>query len=60
MLEGVSEGDVVDQQSSGRASVVRASDGAEALLARRVPDLKIDLILIDRNHSGAELYTYNE
>ena len=34
VVEGLSPGDIVDQQSTGRISIVRACDGSEGFLAR--------------------------
>ena len=36
--------DVVDHESPGGPAVVAAGDGSEPLLARRVPDLQLDLL----------------
>ncbi len=54
MLEGVSTRDVVDEERAGRATVVGAGDGAEGLLAGRVPDLEFDLFVGDGDHACAE------
>ena len=40
MLEGLRVGGVVHDNDAVRAAVVAARDGAEALLAGRVPDLR--------------------
>eukprot|EP00538_Stauroneis_constricta_P002615 CAMPEP_0119545592 /NCGR_PEP_ID=MMETSP1352-20130426/296_1 /TAXON_ID=265584 /ORGANISM="Stauroneis constricta, Strain CCMP1120" /LENGTH=265 /DNA_ID=CAMNT_0007590159 /DNA_START=330 /DNA_END=1129 /DNA_ORIENTATION=+ len=46
-LEGAAVGDVVDQQDALGAAEVGRGDGAEALLAGRVPDLQLDLGAVD-------------
>ena len=40
-VEGLPRGDVVYEESPGRAAVVAAGDAAESLLAGRVPDLQL-------------------
>lgn len=55
MLKCLATGDVVDQQGAGCAAEVRLCDGAEGLLAGRVPDLELDLLAVrDGNDAGAE------
>lgn len=44
--EGVASRDVVDEQRAGGAAKVRLGDGAERLLAGRVPDLELDLFVV--------------
>lgn len=39
MVESLSSGNVVDEESSNSTAVVRSSNRAEVLLACRVPDL---------------------
>ena len=57
VLEGVAPSYVVHEQRARGAAVVGARDGAEALLPRRVPDLQLDLLLVDRDHPRAELHS---
>ena len=54
MARGV-PGDVVDEQCSDGASVVGPRDGPEILLARSVPDLQLDGLVIDGERLGPEL-----
>lgn len=49
-------GDVVDEQRTDGAAVVGGGDGAVALLARRVPDLGFDGLIVDLDAAGRELY----
>jgi len=46
-LEGPTIGDVVNEQDALRAAEVGRGDGAESLLAGRVPDLELDALAID-------------
>jgi len=46
--------DVVDQQRAHGAAVVGRCDGAVALLARRVPDLRLDRLGVDLDAAGRE------
>mmetsp|Transcript_28660 Transcript_28660/g.89105 ORF Transcript_28660/g.89105 Transcript_28660/m.89105 type:complete len:261 (-) Transcript_28660:209-991(-) len=52
----VSRGDVVQDQRSDGASVVRARHGTIALLTRRVPDLQLDLAIPQGDDLGAKLH----
>lgn len=45
--KGVGVGDVVDDDDAVCAAVVRAGDGAEPLLAGRVPNLQLDCFALD-------------
>ncbi len=54
-LEGFLVRDVVDDQRTDGAAVVRARDGPVSLLARGVPDLKLRRGAVDPDHFGAEL-----
>lgn len=49
-------GDVIHHEGPGGAPVVRAGDGPEALLARRVPDLQLHLLAMDLHDPGAKLH----
>jgi len=46
-LERPAVGHVVHEQDSLRAAEIRGGDRAEALLARRVPDLELDSLAVD-------------
>lgn len=52
-VEGSLVGNVVDQQDAHGAAVVGGRDGAEALLAGRVPDLQLGALSVQLN--GADL-----
>jgi len=54
MRESFFSGDVVNQQGSNGASVVGASNGPEVLLAGSVPDLQLDILILDGNGFGTE------
>lgn len=45
-VEGPLVGDVVDEQDALRAARVRADDGAEAALPRRVPQLQLHALAV--------------
>lgn len=55
VVERLLVGDVVDHDDAVRSSVVAASDGAEALLSGRVPDLKLDLDAADGHSADLEV-----
>jgi hypothetical protein len=46
---------VVHQQDPHGAAVVRRRDGAEALLARRVPDLQLDPLAVELDRPDLEV-----
>lgn len=50
-------GDIVDHEGPGGPPVVRPGDGPEPLLARRVPDLQLDLLAGDFDDASAELHS---
>lgn len=54
-VEGSLVGDVVYQQDAHGAAVVGGGDGAEALLAGRVPDLELDALSIELNGPDLEV-----
>lgn len=54
MLEGVSTGDIVHEESTGGPAVVGSSDGAEGFLAGGIPNLEFDLFVINVDHASAE------
>ena len=49
-------GDVVDHECSSGPPVIAACDGPEALLARRVPDLQLDLLAAHLDYPRAKLH----
>ena len=51
-------GDVVDEHDAHGPSVVGRRDRSEALLARRVPDLELDLFAIQLYCADFEVDTY--
>ena len=55
VIEALLIGDVVDQHDAHRAPVVGRGDRAEPLLARGVPDLKLDLLTIKLYGSDLEI-----
>lgn len=54
MVECLSPGDIINEQRPCRASVVRPRDRPERFLARRVPDLQLDGLVVDRDHASPE------
>jgi len=54
-VERAAVGDVVDQEDALRAAEVRGGDGAEALLARRVPDLQLDALAVQLDRLDLEV-----
>lgn len=54
-IEGPLVGDIVDQQDAHGAPVVGGGDGAETLLARRVPDLQLDPLAIELDRPDLEV-----
>ena len=57
MVESVASRDVIDEQCASSTSVVRACDRAERFLPGRVPNLELDLPVVNRYHPCAELDT---
>lgn len=57
MVECLATRNIVDEQSTGRTTIVRSSYGAERLLAGRIPDLQLNLFAVDCDHSGTEFDT---
>ncbi len=57
VVEALLVGDVVYQHDSHRASIVGSRDGAEALLACRIPDLKLDLHPVEVDCADLEVDT---
>ena len=60
VVKGFASCDVVDEQRAGSSPVVRPRNGSERLLPRRVPDLQLDLLVIDGDHACAKLHTNGE
>ena len=54
-VEGLLIRDVVDKQDAHGSPVVRRGDGAEALLARRVPDLQLDALAVELDGPDLEV-----
>lgn len=55
VIESLTTGDIINEESSRRAAVIAARDAAELLLARSVPDLEFHLLLLDADRAAAEL-----
>jgi hypothetical protein len=55
VLVGLVLGDVVDEEGADCATVVGAGDGAVALLAGGIPDLRLDGLVVDLNAASGEL-----
>lgn len=53
-------GDVIDQEGPGGTPVVRSGDGPEGLLSCGVPDLQLDLLVVDGDHPRAKLNSNGE
>ena len=60
VVEALLVGDVVDQHDAHGAAVVGRGDGAESLLPRSVPDLKLDLLSIQLYSSNLEINPYRK
>eukprot|EP00327_Prymnesium_parvum_P021526 CAMPEP_0113273928 /NCGR_PEP_ID=MMETSP0008_2-20120614/24120_1 /TAXON_ID=97485 /ORGANISM="Prymnesium parvum" /LENGTH=202 /DNA_ID=CAMNT_0000123493 /DNA_START=423 /DNA_END=1031 /DNA_ORIENTATION=+ /assembly_acc=CAM_ASM_000153 len=56
VVEGLQAGHVVHNDNAVRAAVVGAADRAEALLARRVPDLQLDRLSIQLYRADLEVH----
>lgn len=54
MRERVPPRDIVDEQRAGSASVVGAGDGLKRFLASSVPNLQLDVLVVDLNRAGSE------
>ena len=54
VLVGLVLADVVDEQGADGAAVVGGGDGAVALLAGRVPDLRLDGLAVDLDAARCE------
>mmetsp|Transcript_23456 Transcript_23456/g.69088 ORF Transcript_23456/g.69088 Transcript_23456/m.69088 type:complete len:208 (-) Transcript_23456:116-739(-) len=56
VVEGLPARDVVDEEGARGAAVVGPRDGPEGLLARCVPDLQLDLLVVDGDHARPKLH----
>ena len=54
VLVGLVLGDVVDKEGADCATVVGAGDGAVTLLAGRIPDLRLDGLVVDLDAASGE------
>ena len=54
MFEGVPTGDVIDEECPGSTAVVGAGDGLKRFLASSVPNLQLDVLVVDLNRAGSE------
>ena len=52
-VEGSLVGDVVDEEDAHRAAIIGCRDGAETLLASRIPDLQLHTLAVQLD--GADL-----
>lgn len=57
VVESLLPGYVVYQKCTARATVVGASDGPERLLARCVPDLELDVFVVNAHHPSPKLHS---
>jgi len=48
-------GHIVDQQNSHRTTVIRRSDGPEAFLPSRIPDLELNTLPVELDGSDLEV-----
>ena len=48
-------GDIIDEEGANRAAIVGSRDGSEILLAGCVPDLQLDIFIIDGDGLRSEL-----
>ena len=55
VVEALLVGDVVDEHDAHGAAVVGRRDRAEALLARGVPDLQLDLLAVQLDRADLEV-----
>jgi len=51
---------VVNKECTRCTTIIRTCDRAERFLTRRVPDLELDLLLVNGDHPSAELNTNRE
>ena len=55
MCERVASRNVINEEGARRAAVIRPCDTLERLLAGRVPDLQLDVLLLDLDRAGSKL-----
>ena len=60
MLESLPLRDIVGQYDAVRALVEDPCDRLEVLLTRRVPDLQLEVELVELNDERAELHTHGD
>lgn len=60
MVERIATGDIVHQQSAGRASVIRPGDRSESFLAGGVPYLQLDGFGLDGHQTCTEFDAWNQ
>ena len=58
VVETLLVGDVVHQHDAHGAPVVGGGDRPEPLLARRIPDLQLDLLAVQLNCADLEVNTF--
>ena len=59
MIERVAVGDIVHQKGSDGSTIVRRGDGAITLLTGRIPNLRLDkLVVLNLNRLGCEFDSY--
>jgi 8-oxo-dGTP pyrophosphatase MutT (NUDIX family) len=55
VLEGISPGYIIDQESSRCTSIIRSSDASEGFLSGRVPDLQLyEFVALQIDHPGTK------
>lgn len=57
VLEGVPPRNVIDQERTCGTAIVRASNRPKGFLSRRVPDLQLDLLVLQVDHASTKLDT---
>ena len=57
MRKGFFPGNIIHEQGTDGTAVVGASDGSEILLTSCVPDLKLNILFLDRDCFSTELYS---
>mmetsp|Transcript_34199 Transcript_34199/g.55014 ORF Transcript_34199/g.55014 Transcript_34199/m.55014 type:complete len:261 (-) Transcript_34199:62-844(-) len=56
MIKSVTPGDVIHQQSTAGTAIVRPGDGAEGLLSSGIPDLQLDLLVVNSYQPSTKLH----
>ena len=57
MRESISARDVVDEECTSSAAVVRASNALETFLACGIPDLKLDILLLNLDSARTKFHS---